>query len=179
VREAIGGWQINSITTFESGAPTTIFNGYTQSYDGMGDVPNQTCNANISRGSRTFTNYFNTGCYVEPAASTDPYYTSQNIFNYAVTRGDERRNNVTQPGINNWDMGLQKSFHLFGEGRELQFRADSFNVFNHTQWASIDTSPGNGNYVLDDRQINAQSTFGSVTAGRPGRRMQLNMRFVF
>ena len=71
------------------------------------------------------------------------------------------------------------SFHLFGEGRELQFRADSFNVFNHTQWASIDTSPGNGNYILDDRQINAQSTFGSITAGRPGRRMQLNMRFVF
>jgi hypothetical protein len=181
VREAIGGWQINSITTFESGAPTTIFNGYTQSYDGMGDVPNQTCNANISRGSRTFTNYFNTGCYVEPAASTDPYYTSQSIFNYAVTRGNEHRNNLTQPGINNWDMGLQKSFHLFGEGRELQFRADSFNVFNHTQWASINTNPGvpSANYVLDDRQTNPGSEFGSITAGRPGRRMQLNMRFVF
>ena len=70
-------------------------NGYTQSYDGMGDVPIQTCNGNLARGSRTFTNYFNTNCYVEPAASTDPYYTSQNIFNYAVTRGNEHRNNLT------------------------------------------------------------------------------------
>ena len=82
---------------------------------------------------------FNTDCYAEPAASTDPYYTSQGIFNYAVTRGNEGRNNLRQPGINNWDMGLQKSFRLIGEGRELQFRADAFNAFNHTQWSSIDT----------------------------------------
>ncbi len=170
-REVLGGWQVNAIATFESGAPTTIYNGYTQSYDGMGDVPLQSCNANIARGKRTFTNYFDTSCYVEPAASTDPFYTSQNIFNYAVTRGNERRNNLREPGINNWDMGLQKSFRVFGEGRELQIRADAFNAFNHTQWSAVDT--------YDDRQTNAQSEFGSIVAGRPGRLMQLNMRFVF
>jgi len=88
-----------------------------------------------------------------------------------LTRGNERRNNLRQPGINNWDLGLQKSFRLFGEGRELQFRADSFNAFNHTQWSSIDT--------FDDRQVNAQSQFGYITGGRAGRHMQLNMKFVF
>ncbi len=171
LRYAIGGWQLNSIATFESGAPTTVYNGYTQSYDGMGDVPLQTCNGNIAKSSRTFTQYFNTNCYVEPAASTDPVYTSQGIFNYAVTRGNERRNNLRQPGINNWDLGLQKSFRVIGEGRELQFRADAFNAFNHTQWSSIDT--------YDDRLTNSASEFGTITGGRPGRLMQLNMRFVF
>jgi hypothetical protein len=171
LREAIGGWQVNSIVTFESGAPTTIYNGYTQSYDGMGDVPIQTCNGNLAKGSRTFTNYFNTNCYTEPAASTDPIYTSQGITNYAVTRGNERRNNLRQPGINNWDMGLQKSFGLLGEGRELQVRADAFNAFNHTQWQYIDT--------YDDRLTNSGSEFGSIAGARGGRRMQLNMRFVF
>jgi hypothetical protein len=68
-------------------------------------------------------------------------------------------------------MGLQKSWHLFGEGRQLEFRADAFNVFNHTQWSSID------NY--DDRLTNGSSEFGWITGGRPGRLMQLNMRFVF
>jgi hypothetical protein len=68
-------------------------------------------------------------------------------------------------------MGLQKSFRVLGEGRELQFRADSFNAFNHTQWSSIDT--------YDDRPTNAQSEFGWITGSRAGRRMQLNMRFVF
>src|SRR6266852_206582 len=171
LREAVGAWQINSIATFESGAPTTVWNGYTSSYDYMGDVPLQTCNGNLARGSRTFTHYFNTNCYTEPAASTDPTLISQGITNFALTRGNERRNNLHQPGINNWDLGLQKSFRVFGEGRELQFRADSFNAFNHTQWSSIDT--------FDDRQVNAQSQFGYITGGRAGRHMQLNMKFVF
>ncbi len=171
LREAFAEWQINAITTFESGAPTTIYNGYTSSYDYMGDVPLQSCDANLARGSRSFTHYFNTGCYTEPAASTDPTLLAQGITNFAVTRGNEHRNNVRQPGINNWDLGLQKSFRTFGEGRELQFRADAFNAFNHTQWQYINT--------YDDRQVNDQSEFGWVTAGRPGRRMQLNMKFVF
>ena len=76
----------------------------------MGDVPLQSCDANISRGSRTFTHYFNTDCFTEPAASTDPTLLAQGITNFAVTRGNERRNNLRQPGINNWDLGLQKSF---------------------------------------------------------------------
>jgi hypothetical protein len=171
LREALGAWQINAITTFESGSPVTVYNGYTSSYDYMGDVPLQTCNANMARGSRSFTHYFNTSCFVEPAASTDPTLIAQGITNFAVTRGNERRNNLRQPGINNWDMGLQKSFRLFGEGRELQFRADSFNVFNHTQWSTINT--------YDDREVNDQSEFGWITGARPGRRMQLNMKFVF
>ncbi|HUO17180.1 MAG TPA: TonB-dependent receptor [Verrucomicrobiae bacterium] len=171
LRESIGGWQINSITTFESGAPTTVWNGYTSSYDDMGDVPFRTCNGNLARGNRTFTRAFNTSCYIEPAASTDPFYTNQGIYNYAVTRGDEHRNNLVQPGINNWDMGLQKSFRPLGEGRELQFRADAFNVFNHTQWSGFNT--------YDDRLTNSASQFGYINGARAGRHMQLNMRFVF
>jgi hypothetical protein len=33
--------------------------------------------------------------------------------------------------------------------------------------------------VLDDRQVNTASHLGYVSAARPGRLMQLNMRFVF
>lgn len=171
LREVVGYWQISSINTFESGAPVTVWNGYTSSYDYMGDVPDQTCNGNLSRGDRSFTHYFNTACYVEPAASTDPTLLNQGIANYAVHRGNERRNNLRGPGINNWDMGLQRSFPVFGEGRQLVFRADAFNAFNHTQWASINS--------YDDRQVNPESQFGWVTSARPGRLIQLNMRFVF
>ena len=171
LREAIGGWQINSIVTFESGAPTTVYNGATSSYDFMGDVPERTCNGHLARGNSTSNHYFNTDCYVEPAATT-VYYNGQAIQNFAVNRGNERRNNLRQPGINNWDMGLQKSFRPFGEGRELQFRADAFNAFNHTQWSSFNT--------YDDRiPSGPQSQFGHITGARPGRHMQLNMRFVF
>jgi hypothetical protein len=183
LRQTVGGWQINSIATFESGSPTTVFNGYTSSYDGMGDVPIQTCNGNLARGSRSFGQAFNTNCYTEPAASTDPFYLSQGITNFAVSRGNERRNNLRQPGINNWDMGLQKAFKPFREGQELQIRADAFNAFNHTQWSAMNNSScpflGYAPCVIDDRQTNAESHFGYVSAARPGRLIQLNMRFVF
>jgi hypothetical protein len=183
LRETLGGWQINSIATFESGSPTTVFNGYTSSYDGMGDVPIQTCNGNLARGKRSFSQAFNTNCYTEPAASTDPFYLNQGITNFAVTRGNERRNNLRQPGTNNWDMGLQKAFKPFREGQELQFRADAFNAFNHTQWSAMNNSScpflGYAPCVIDDRQTNAESHFGYVSAARPGRLIQLNARFVF
>jgi hypothetical protein len=177
LREGIGGWQLSTIATFESGAPVTVVNGYTSSYDFMGDVPDVTCNGNLSRGGRTFTRQFNTSCYTEPAASTDPTLLSQGIFNSAVHRGDERRNSLRGPGINNWDLSLMKNFGVFGEGRALQLRADAFNAFNHTQWSSINT-PGYS-YVLDDRLSNPASTFGYVTAARPGRHMQLALKFIF
>ena len=170
-REIAGGWQINAIATFESGAPMMAWNGYTSSYDYMGDVPIRTCNGNLPRGDRTFTHYFDTSCFAEPAASTDPSLIAQGITNFAVTRGNESRNSLTGPGINNWDIGIEKSFSMFGEGRKLIFRADSFNTFNHAQWSSVNT--------YDDRQVNDQSEFGWITGARPGRRMQLNFRFVF
>jgi hypothetical protein len=170
LREALGGWQINTITTFETGAPVTVLNGYTSSFDFMGDVPDRICNANLSRGDRTFYHQFNTDCYVEPPP--DP------VTGFAIHRGNERRNNLVGPGINNWDMSLSKSFRLFGEGRELQFRAESFNVFNHTQWSSI-SDGGFGGFLTDDRLTNPESTFGSVTGARSGRHMQLALKFIF
>lgn len=169
LREVVGGWQINSITTFESGSPTTVFNGYTSSFDYMGDVPDRVCSGNLSGNQRSFTHYFNTDCFVEPAP--DP------VTGIATHRGNERRNVLWGPGINNWDMGLEKAFKLFGESKELQFRAEAFNVFNHTQWSTINTPGYNG--VLDDRQVNPESQFGYVTGARPGRHMQFALKFVF
>jgi hypothetical protein len=136
----------------------------------MGDVPDRVCNANLSGGDRTFYHQFNTDCYVEPPPDPDT--------GFAIHRGNERRNNLVGPGINNWDMSLSKSFKLFGEGRELQFRAESFNVFNHTQWSSI-SDGGSGGFLTDDRLTNPESTFGSVTGARSGRHMQLALKFIF
>ena len=163
VREFAGGWQFNTIATFESGSPTTVWNNYTSSFDYMGDVADQSCDGNLSRGARTFTRQFKTDCYTEPLP--DP------ATGIALHRGDERRNNLVNPGISNWDMSLNKEFSIFGEGQRLQFRAESFNTFNHTQWLSMNTN--------DDREVNPASQFGYVTGARPGRHMQLALKFIF
>ena len=47
--------------------------------------------------------------------------------------GDVGRNTVRGPGINNFDLALFKNFEL-GQAMRLQFRLESFNAFNHTQF---------------------------------------------
>jgi len=171
LRESVGGWQFSGIATFETGSPFTVWNAYTSSYDRMGDVPFRACNGNLSGGDRSPFRYFDTSCFVEPAASEDSFYTDQGINNFAVSRGNESRNALTGPGINNWDLSLEKAFGLWNENSRVLIRADAFNAFNHTQWSGVN------NY--DDRLNNPQSEFGWVNGARAGRRLQLNLRFEF
>ena len=61
-------------------------------------------------------------------------------------------------------MALLKHFKPFGEGRDLEFRAESFNIFNHTQFRITDpANPGNtGNNVVSC--FGSQSEFYSAGA---------------
>jgi hypothetical protein len=156
----LAGWQVNAIVVFETGAPATIFNGDTTSFDYMGDVPIRTCNGNM--GSGTFYKYFDTSCFVNPAADPDT--------GIAVTRGNAGRNIITMPGLNNWDASIFKKF-ILTESKQLEFRMESFNTFNHPQWSSVNT--------WDDTGTNPLSTFGRVDNGRPGRHVQFALKFIF
>ena len=54
--------------------------------------------------------------------------------------GNSRRRMFYGPGINNFDLTLQKSVNV-GEARSIDVRAELFNAFNHTQFygpASVD-----------------------------------------
>ena len=153
LREAVGGWQLNTITTFESGSPVTVFNGYTSSFDYMGDVPDQTCNGNLSRADRTFTHGFNTDWFKEPAP--DPIGESYLI---GVTSG------VIRSAILESTTGTcrleNRSRFLRRPGTDFPRRA--FNVFNHTQWSSVATTGIGCACVIDDRQSNPDSSPGSL-----------------
>jgi hypothetical protein len=79
------------------------------------------------------------------------------------------------PGIHNWDMTLFKNIPLRGDnGPRLQLRWEVYNVFNHTQYAGVDTT---ARFNPAGQQINA--TFGQVTSTRPPRQMQGSLRFQF
>ena len=89
-----------------------MLNGDTTSFDYMGDVPDRVCNGNISGGSRSYTHYFNTNCYVNPPADAN---------GIAIHRGNERRNNLTGPVINNFDLSLGKAFGSWA--RDAKFKS--------------------------------------------------------
>jgi hypothetical protein len=80
---------------------------------------------------------------------------------HVVTWGLEHRT----LGINNWDMALQKSTRI-RENMAVEFRAEFFNLFNHTQF----NNPA-GNF--------SSGQFGQVTSARDPRIGQLAMKFLW
>ena len=62
----------------------------------------------------------------------------------------------------------------FGNGRQFQFRWEAYDVFNHTQYASVEAT---ARFNPAGQQINP--TFGQVNATRPPRQMRLSRRVQF
>lgn len=148
----IGGWQVNGIATFQSGFPMTIA---AADVGGLNDTFG-TNRADIvgnpypSGFKKTIAQWFNTAAFRQPGAGY---------------LGNSGRGILRLPGINNWDTGLFKNFRLT-ERASLQFRFESFNAFNHTQW--------NG----PTRNI-ADSRFGQILSSRPARINQLGLKVLW
>ena len=66
------------------------------------------------------------------------------------------------------DFTLSKFFR-FTENTSIQFRAEAFNVFNHTNFRNLSTS----------RAITNEALFGSVTSFRDPRVLQFGLKFLF
>ncbi|MBI3208842.1 MAG: carboxypeptidase regulatory-like domain-containing protein [Candidatus Solibacter usitatus] len=60
---------------------------------------------------------------------------------------------MTRPGVNNWDARVTRRFNLFSERRTLDFRAEAFNLLNHTQMSGLDTT---ARFDAIGNQINGQ-----------------------
>ncbi|MBM3740306.1 MAG: hypothetical protein FJW39_31515 [Acidobacteria bacterium] len=87
--------------------------------------------------------------------------------------GNAARSNLRGPGINNWDIALFKNFEVH-ERAKLQFRAEFYNAFNHTQFSSYDAG---ARFDAAGAQVNAR--FGEFTAARTPRIVQLALRLTF
>ena len=72
------------------------------------------------------------------------------------------------PGLENWDMALQKYVKVTGTSR-LEFRLEAFNVFNHTQFFGPNAVAGD---------VNA-SSFGQINSSDAPRLVQVAVKFAF
>ncbi|HTS62339.1 MAG TPA: carboxypeptidase regulatory-like domain-containing protein [Candidatus Acidoferrales bacterium] len=177
-KAVLGGWQISGVTRFMSGSPYGI--GY--SITGVGS---QNITGSTTEGARVF-------LLGNPmTGSNNPY----NRLNAALVAPpvvgsiglESGVNYLTGPGINNWDISVQKEF-VVKERLRMQFRADAFNAFNHTQFSGVNATvtypalnnnnPTNLVYKADG-SLNNINGFGSVNGARDPRLMQLMLRFQF
>jgi len=163
-RTALGGWQISGYITAETGQPVNIFLGGPAANNGLptwngagpggGNRPN--VNGSISY-SNTVTQWFNTSVFSAPT-----------VGQYGNLGFDA----VTGPGRDNWNLSLFKNFVLSEKrGSKLEFRAESFNVFNHTQFQGSNNGGISNNF--------SASNFGQITSAFDPRVFQLGMKAMF
>jgi hypothetical protein len=165
-------WSISGITSFISGAPVSP----TLSWQDGRDVTGSTDGA---RGQLIGDPYLNipAGLQFNPAAfAATPKGTYGNVsfgnFGPGILRG---------PGINNWDMTLSKRVPLGkNEQRYLQLKAEAFNAFNHTQYASfvsaVSFNAANQPIVKD---ASGKPVTGYYNAAREPRKLQYSVKFFF
>lgn len=153
----LGGWTISGITSMQSGNPLKI----NAANDNLGFGGNTTNHADqIAKVTypHTFSHWFNPNAFSQPAP---------------LTWGNASKSAVKGPGRDNWNLSLYKDFH-FGEKAGFQFRAETFNTFNHTQFTGVNTS------VLTGSSSNPyNSTAGQINAIADPRVFQLGAKLYF
>jgi carboxypeptidase family protein/TonB-dependent receptor-like protein len=163
----LGGWQWSGITTFQSGTPT-LCQGCAPSI-----VTNTVFGDNAGVGNGVGTGSYPdlvgnpkaTPCQVSTAPG--PYLFNPCAFAapQGLTYGNAGRNLLNLPHRTNFDMGLFKRFPI-KESTAIEFRWETFNTFNHTQFSAVDPSFGS-------------STFLTATATHDPRIMQFALKFLF
>jgi hypothetical protein len=82
----------------------------------------------------------------------------------------------------NWDLAAAKNFAIWRERTKLQFRADFFNLLNHTNFANPVHNESNANFgKITSTLGTAIATSVGTTAGAYGaaRQIQFSMRLSF
>jgi hypothetical protein len=165
------GWAVSGITKFATGLPVTMVETDDQSLLGTAtggpiilpvDTPDQIAPVVKENPRNTGGQYFSISSFGPSALGTE---------------GDARRRFFHGPGINQWDFALLKDTKIT-ERFDLQFRAEFFNIFNHTQFLTPGGITGftpvtGGGFVPNS------GSFGQVPGTLPARIGQLSLKLYF
>jgi hypothetical protein len=161
----LDGWQVSGITVFQSGTPFSVINGGSNNLGisvldnagiangaGTGSYPDVVANprSKLPLGIEKFTPQSIGPLLFNPAAFAAPQ---------GLTFGNAGRNFMNNPHRLNFDMSAFKNFKIT-EGSVLEFRAEAFNVFNHTEFRIFNPNIGNA-------AQNTISCYGGGTGGLP------------
>lgn len=161
---ALGGWQLNGIFTAMSGTPFTVFDSRDASLQGSApeitgfsaNRPDLVPGQDQNKGPHKSGAWLNADAFSQ--VIQDPNSPVQQF-------GTVGRNTALGPGYTNWDFAATKNFQL-AESKDLQFRAEFFNVLNHT------------NFHIPNSDFSSP-TFNQILAAEPPRLVQFALKFLF
>ncbi len=172
VHSLLGGWQYSGITTFSTGSPFSVL--YSTDNAGVGNGLGSASYADIVGNPKANVVqvpllgygrvFYNAAAYATPTA---------------LTFGDSGRNSLRNPDFINFDMALFKHFTI-KESKAIEFRAEAFNVFNHTEWDPI-AGQGGAGASINGGGTNTFGTTGFLYADgvHEARILQLALKFLF
>jgi len=156
-------WQISGIAHLSTGLPVTMQNSSDNSLIGARpngvnpfsvDLPQVTPGPlNLNHHPQNGNPYFNVSLFGLQPLGTVGNVSPRYFFG---------------PGLENWDMALQK-YVAVTETSRLEFRLEAFNVFNHTQFFGSTAVAGD---------VNA-SSFGQINSADAPRLLQAAVKFAF
>jgi hypothetical protein len=173
--KVLGGWQYSGITAFSTGTPFSVIN------------PTDNAGVGNGLGSSSYADLVG-----DPKAGVVQSYVpefgpiSYNPNAFAVPRGltfgDSPRNLLRNPSQLNFDMALFKHFAIT-ESKAFEFRAEAFNVFNHTEWLPVAGQGGSAasNGFAPGSTANDVGTTGFLRPDgvHEARVLQLALKFLF
>ena len=122
VKHIAGGWQASAIVALQSGQPFTVVDSRDRSVTGGGgDRPDAVPGCDPNSGPRTTDQWFNTSCFT--------------VVPLGCCFGTAGRNTVRGDGVQQVDLSFLKMFEPSQQTR-VEFRAEVFNLFNHTDFSS-------------------------------------------
>jgi hypothetical protein len=128
-----GGWQFAGIIGSQSGEPFSVVDGIFGDNAGVADF----VSGNGSYADRVGDPHGTPNCTIN-AGAKGPLLLNACAFQQpqGLTFGNSGRNSLNKPYRTNVDMSIYKVFKP-KEKLEVQFRAEGFNIFNHTQWNGV------------------------------------------
>lgn len=163
-QHVLGGWQLNGIATAMSGTPFTVFDSNDVSEQGgapeitgfSANRPDLVAGQNPNAGPRTPSAWLNANAFAR--ITPNPLSPVQQF-------GTAGRNIAVGPGFADWDFSAFKNIRVT-ESKELQFRAEFFNILNHP------------NFHLPNSDISSP-TFNQILEAEPPRLIQFALKFLF
>ncbi len=153
-------WEISGVTRLTTGFPVTLINNNDTSL--LGTQPNGVNNNGVDQLNFTLGPLNLQGSPRPGAAFNTTLFSLPPLGEF----GDARRRFFHGPGSDDTDLALEKDTSL-PEVRDLELRAEAFNVFNHAQFFGAGSVQGNI----------GSANFGQIVSAAPPRLMQVSARF--
>ncbi len=155
--KAIKGWELTSITTWQSGFPFSLGSGVDNSLSAVGGDRADFIGAGLQQAKLSGLTH---------AQMVDRFFDTSLFRTNAIgTFGNSGRNILRGPRFFNTDLGIIKTTSIT-EKANAQFRAEFFNVFNNVNFSNPGGTVGT-------------PAFGRITSARDPRILQLTLKLMF